>query len=75
MRTTISIDEDIVQAARALAAAQRRSLGKVISDLARKGLAPRPERIGSEKGFPVFRVDPGAPVITPEMVSAALDEP
>jgi hypothetical protein len=75
VRTTISLDEDIVQAARALAAAQRRSLGKVISDLARKGLAPRPERIGSEGGFPVFRVDPGAPVITPEMVSAALDEP
>ena len=75
MRTTISLDEDIVQAARALAAAQRRSLGKVISDLARKGLAPRPERIGSEEGLPVFRVDPGAPVITPEMVNAALDEP
>ena len=75
MRTTISLDEDIVQAARALATAQRRSLGKVISDLARKGLAPRPERIGSEAGFPVFKVDPGAPVITPEMVSAALDEP
>jgi hypothetical protein len=75
VRTTLSIDEDIMQAARALAAAQRRSLGQVISDLARKGLAPRPERIGSDEGFPVFRVDPGAPVITPEMVSAALDEP
>jgi hypothetical protein len=71
----LSIDEDVMQAARALAAAQRRSLGKVISDLARTGLAPRPDRIGSEEGFPVFKVGPGAPVITPEMVSAALDEP
>ncbi len=75
MRTTLSIDEDVLQAARALAAAQRRSLGRVISDLARRGLAPRPDRIGSEDGFPVFRVDTDAPVITPEMVSAALDEP
>jgi hypothetical protein len=75
MRTTLSIDEDVMQAARALAVAQRRSLGQVISDLARRGLAPRPDRIGSEEGFPVFRVDPDAPLITPEMVSAALDEP
>jgi hypothetical protein len=75
VRTTLTIDEDVMQAARALAVAQRRSLGKVISDLARKGLAPRPDRIGSEEGFPVFRVDPDAPVITPEMVAAALDEP
>jgi hypothetical protein len=75
VRTTLSIDEDVMQAARALAVAQRRSVGKVISDLARRGLAPRPDRIGSEEGFPVFRVNPDAPVITPEMVSAALDEP
>jgi hypothetical protein len=75
MRTTLSIDEDVLQAARSLAAAQHRSLGGVISDLARRGLAPRADRIGSEDGFPVFRVDPGAPVITQEMVSAALDEP
>jgi hypothetical protein len=75
MRTTLTIDEDVLQAARSLAAAQQRSLGQVISDLARRGLAPRPDRIGTEDGFPVFRVDPGAPVITPDMVSAALDEP
>jgi hypothetical protein len=75
MRTTLSIDDDILQAARSLAAAEHQSLGQVISDLARRGLAPRADRIGSEDGFPVFRVDPGAPVITPDMVSAALDEP
>lgn len=74
MRTTLSIDDDILQAARSLAAAEHQSLGQVISDLARRGLAPRPDRIGSEGGFPVFRVDPGAPVITPDMVNAALDE-
>jgi hypothetical protein len=75
MRTTLSIDEDVLQAARALAAAQRQPLGRVISDLARRGLAPRADRISSEDGFPVFRVDANAPVITPDMVSATLDEP
>jgi hypothetical protein len=75
MRTTISIDEDVLQAARALATTQRRSLGRVISDLARRGLAPRADRIGLEGGFPVFTVDADAPLITPEMVGAALDEP
>ena len=75
MRTTLSIDEDVLQAARSLAAAQQRSLGQVISELARRGLAPRADRIDDEDGFPVFRVDPGAPVITPDMVNAALDEP
>ena len=75
MRTTLSIDEDVLQAARALAAAERQPLGRVISDLARRGLAPRADRIGSEDGFPVFKVDPNAPVITPDMVAAALDEP
>jgi hypothetical protein len=75
VRTTLSIDEDVLQAARALAAAERRSLGQVISELARRGLAPRAGRIGSEDGFPVFQVGDDAPVITPDMVSAALDEP
>ena len=75
MRTTLSIDEDVLQAARALAAAERQPLGRVISDLARRGLAPRADRIGSEDGFPVFTVDPNAPVITPDMVAVALDEP
>ena len=60
VRTTISIDEDVLQAARVLATAQRRSLGSVISDLARRGLAPRLERIGSEGGLPVFKIDADA---------------
>ena len=38
MRTTLDLDADVVGAARELAAAQRRSLGSVISELARRGL-------------------------------------
>jgi hypothetical protein len=72
MRTTLDIDDDVVIAARELAAIERRSLGSVISDLARRGLTPA--RIESAEGLPVIRVPVGTPPITPEMVRRALDE-
>lgn len=75
MRTTLNLDADVAEAARALARAERRSLGAVVSDLARRGLAPRPGHVDDEDGFPVFHVGPGAAAITPDMVREALDEP
>ena len=74
MRTTLNLDEDVMEAARALADSERRPLGQVISELARRGLAPREVRLGDEDGFPVFSVNQGAPAITPEMVEAGMDE-
>lgn len=72
MRTTLNIDEDVVSAARELATGERRSLGSVISELARRGLTPA--RIETDGGLPVIRVPAGTPPITPEMVRRALDE-
>ena len=72
MRTTLDIDDDVVAAARELAAGQRRSLGAVISELARRGLTPA--RVESEGGIPVIRVPAGTPPITAAMVARALDE-
>jgi hypothetical protein len=72
VRTTLDIDDDIVAAARELAAGERRSLGSVISELARRGLTPG--RVDAEGELPVIRVPPGTPAITPEMVRRALDE-
>ncbi|HJS96745.1 MAG TPA: hypothetical protein VJ741_20920 [Solirubrobacteraceae bacterium] len=72
MRTTLDLDEDVVTAARELAAIEGRSLGRVISELARRGLTPA--RIEAEDGLPVIRVPAGTPPITPEMVRRALDE-
>ncbi|MGH8998270.1 MAG: antitoxin [Acidimicrobiia bacterium] len=73
MRTTVDLDEDVLAAAKALAAAERRSLGKVVSDLMRRGLAPRTV-VDDDELFPVIRVGPGASPITAEKVRAALDE-
>ena len=38
VRITLDLDDDVVSAARGLAAAERRSLGAVVSELARRGL-------------------------------------
>jgi hypothetical protein len=72
VRTTLDIDDDVVAAARELAAGEHRSLGSVISELARRGLTP--SRIEADDGLPVIRVPSGTPPITPEIVRRALDE-
>jgi hypothetical protein len=74
MRTTINLDDDVLQAAQAIARLERRSLGVVVSDLVRRGLAPSHPRIDDEDGFPVFHVRADAAPITDEMVEAALEE-
>lgn len=44
MRTTLSIDDDVLYAARSLARREGRALGEVISELARRALqAPAPD--------------------------------
>jgi hypothetical protein len=72
VRTTLDIADDVMAAARELAATERRSIGAVISELARRGLTPA--RVDSTGRFPVIRSPAGAPPITPEMVRRALDE-
>ena len=72
-RTTLEIDDDVLAAARTLARERRESVGRIISELARRGL--RPEGSYSEdQGFPVFEVREGASLITPDDVRRALDD-
>lgn len=72
MRTTLNLDDDVVTAARELAQGEHRSLGSVVSELARRGLTPA--RVEADDGLPVIRVPAGTPPITPEMVRRAIDE-
>jgi len=74
MRTTLDIDDDVLSAAKELAAAQKVTAGKVISDLARKALLgpPTQEKPEYRNGF---RLMPRTGVIiTPEMVEQWLED-
>ena len=42
MRTTLDIDDDVLQTAKEIAAKQKRSAGAVISELARRGFQSAP---------------------------------
>ena len=71
MRTTLTIDDDVLAAAREVASAQSRPLGAVLSELARRGLQPGSRLTQGDFGFPVIK---GGRPITAEDVAAALDE-
>jgi hypothetical protein len=74
MRTTLAIDDDVLAAAKGLAESERKTVGEVISSLARKGLDPAPRRFKTRNGVPLLprRAD-GKPV-TMEMVNRLRDE-
>jgi len=75
MRTTLSIDDDLLAAAKSLARSRSQSIGRVISDLARRGLSATP-RLNEKnlKGFPTFRVPKDAKPITLEDVRKDEDD-
>lgn len=65
MRTTLSLDDDIARVAKALAREQDRSLGAVVSDLARKGLTTGvPYKMRRKDALPVFQVREDSPPLT-----------
>jgi hypothetical protein len=72
MRITVDLDDDVIAAASELGTSQRRSLGSVISELARQGLAPA--RVDAHGDMPTIHVPQGTPAITPEMVCRGLEE-
>lgn len=75
MRTTVTLDPDVYEAAAHLARTSGQRLGKVLSVLARRGLQrPTPVSPRGKRRFPVFDVPPGAPVIPASRVQEVLDE-
>jgi hypothetical protein len=73
MRTTVTIDDDVLKAAQALAKSSGKRLGEVISHLARRGLRAQMET-GTRSGLPVFRVPADAPIIPSSRASELLSE-
>ena len=73
MRTTLDVESDVLDAAKALAAARGVSVGAALSELARRGVAARTP-LSARNGFPVFQVQVGTPGFGPEDVTAALNK-
>ena len=73
MRTTLSLDDDVLELTRRIAREREMSLSEAANYLIRRGLEPRMV-YEIKNGFPVFRVDPAMKPFGPEDVQRALDE-
>jgi len=74
MRTTIDIDDDVLQAARELARNRRKTMGQILSDLARQALAPSGRR-AVRNGVPLLpRRARGGRKPTMDLVNRLRDE-
>jgi hypothetical protein len=68
MRTTLAIDDDVLAAAKEMAASERKSVGEVISALARTAMRPKHSSRVTRNGVPLLTVRPNAPRVTSELV-------
>ena len=75
MRTTLTIDDDVLAAAKHLAERERKSIGEVISALARQGLT-RSTRNSRQvrNGVPLLPARKGSAPVTLELVNQLRDE-
>ena len=74
MRTTLAIDDDVLAAAKGVAARDRMPLGAVVSALARKGLTPSVAPPKLRNGIRLLPVNADAGRATLELVNRLRDE-
>ena len=77
MRTTVTLDDDVYEAALSHARATGQRLGRVLSDMARQALQPEPQAHGNRGGrgrFATFDVPRNAGVIPASRIQKALDD-
>ena len=74
MRTTLDISEDLLRTAKSIAAERKCSIGKVISDLAQRGLEPPPAAdYETRNGIRLLARRKNGPVVTSELVKELLE--
>ncbi|MGB3414724.1 MAG: hypothetical protein WBA28_08425 [Microbacteriaceae bacterium] len=73
MRTTLDIDEKVLNAARILAEQQGISLGKAVSQMAHRGIRGD-DVVSTGSGFPMLPRNGIGHVITDELVSQYRDD-
>ena len=73
MRTTLNLDDDVLQMVREYSEARSLALGKAASELVRKGFAtPTPTHMVN--GVVVFDLPPESPAVTTEQIKAIESE-
>jgi hypothetical protein len=68
MRTTLTIDDDILLAVKAQADREQRSIGGVLSELARRALA-QPAGTTTKNGLVLLQTSEDAKIVTLEIVN------
>jgi hypothetical protein len=71
-RTTLTIDDDALNVAKAHASRHRMTLGKAISELVRQAVAP-PLVTDSRNGFQVVRLSRRSPRVTAALIDKLSD--
>jgi hypothetical protein len=75
MRTTLDLDDDVLQAVKELGVLQKKTAGQMLSELARKALAPLPQsRARVRNGVPLLPSRPGSPIMTMADVNRLRDD-
>jgi hypothetical protein len=74
MRTTLSIDDDILAAAKEIAATENKTIGEVISALARQAMRPTPTHRTTRNGVLLLPTRPGVTRVTSELVHQLQEE-
>ena len=74
MRTTVSIDDDVLAAARMISAEHKTSIGEVLSALARKGLRPPSEAPAFRNGIMLLPKSKNARSVTLDIVNKLREE-
>jgi hypothetical protein len=75
MRTTLDIDDDLLQAAKEIAGVRGKTAGQVVSELLRQALqGPPPAERAVRNGVPLIHRRPGAPVMTMALVNELRDD-
>ncbi len=73
MRTTLAIADDVLAAAKSIARAEGKSVGEVVSELARQSLR-KEAAPASRNGVPLLPVSRPNAIVTLEVVNALRDD-
>ncbi len=74
MRTTLTIDDDVLVASNSLASMQKKSVGEIISALARQALHPVVPVSNKRNGIPLLPVNTGTTPVILELINQLHDE-